>query len=104
MTVKPNSRRNSFALNPTTRAIRNVLALGLAMAASNPVLAGTCDVSDPSNALCNGIFLDTNISFAIDDLTIVVGDDLATMIDPLSGSIGIDLYSANGAISLTSAA
>jgi hypothetical protein len=108
MTVKPKShhglRRNTFTLSPTTRAVRNALALSLAMAASNPVLAGTCDVSDPSNAVCNGIFTGSNISFAIDDLTIVVGDDLATMIEPLSGSIGIDLYSANGSISLASAA
>ena len=93
-----------FALNPTARAIRNAFALGLAVAASGPVLAGTCDVSIPSNATCDGVFAGSNISYSIDDLTLVVGGDLATDIQPLDGVSGIDLYAANGSISLSSAA
>jgi hypothetical protein len=93
-----------FALNPTARAIRNVFALGLAVAASGPVLAGTCDVSNPSNATCDGSFIGSYISYSIDDLTLVVGGDLATDIQPLDGFSGIDLYAANGSISLSSAA
>jgi hypothetical protein len=93
-----------FALNPTARAIRNAFALGLAVAASGPALAGTCDVGNPSNATCDGSFVGSNINYAIDDLTLVVGGDLATDVQPLDGFSGIDLYAANGSISLSSAA
>ena len=108
MTTQPKGnhrrRRGMLKLNPATRAIRHALALGLAMAAAQPVFAGTCDVSIPSSAKCNGDFVDTTIQYGIDDLTLVVGGDLPTSSDPLDGARGIDLYSSYGAINLTSSA
>jgi outer membrane autotransporter protein len=82
------------------RAVRHALALGLAMAASAPVLAGTCDVSDPAAASCDGIFSGINISYAIEDLSLVVGADDATTIDPAAGLAGIELSASYGSIAL----
>jgi len=94
--------RGAFALKPTTRAIRAALALGLVVA--TPAFAGTCDVSDPAAATCDGIFSGVGIDYAIDDLSLVVGGVLATSIDPGAGIVGIDLYAGNGSIELDSAA
>src|SRR5688572_16101648 len=98
------NRSRKFTLNPTTRAIRHVLALGLVMAAAQPAFAGTCDVSNPASAKCDGDFTDTTIAYGIDDLTLVIGGELPTVINPLDGARGIDLYAAAGAINLTTSA
>ena len=88
-----------LALKPATRAIRHAIALGLALAVSSPVFAGTCAFSDPSHAVCNGVFFHT-IGYSIDDLDIVVGDSRTAILPP-DGAPGIDLYAANGSITLT---
>ena len=96
-------RHNHRLTSPTTRPIRNAIALGLALTVSSPVFAGGCDVSDPSNAVCDGFFFHT-ISYAIDNLNLNVGGDFRTNIRPPDGSYGIDLYALNGSLTLTSAA
>jgi len=94
---------HQFTLNPATHAIRNAIALGLALTVSSPVFANGCDVSDPSKAVCDGFFGHT-ISYSIDDLNITVGGDFHTHILPAGGYAGIELYAANGSITLASAA
>jgi hypothetical protein len=84
------------------RAIRSA-ALGLAVATAAPAFAGTCDVSDPANATCDGVYHRRRHRLRIDDLTLVVGGALATTIDPAAGIVGIDLYAGSGSIDVASA-
>src|SRR5436190_12326924 len=94
--------RKAAQQRPNRHGLARALALALAMAASTPVLAGSCDVSDPSAATCDGVFAGGNISYAIDDLSLVVGGELDTTIDPVVGLAGIDLSSNYGNIDLVS--
>jgi outer membrane autotransporter protein len=82
---------------PTTRAIRAALAVSatmLALSGSGTALAGTCAVSGVTEVTCNGVFtnsVDTTVPVIdlVPDLTLVVGDDLATTVDPAAGVTGI---------------
>src|SRR5436190_1728967 len=95
---KSNRARHETKL--LARAVRHALMLGLAMAASTPAFAGSCDVGNPAAASCDGVFTGIGISYAIEDLSLVVGGDLATTIDPASGIAGIELSSMYGDIDL----
>jgi hypothetical protein len=87
----------NFKLAPTTREIRSALAVSAAMLAlsgSGTALAGTCAVTATNEVTCNGVFTDdvTNTVPAInlvEDLTLIVGTDGATTVDPAAGVNGI---------------
>ena len=92
----PSARRN-FKLAPTTHAIRSALAASavvLALAGSNVALAGTCAVTGLNEVTCNGVFIDdvantVPVINLVPDLTLVVGDDGSTTVDPAAGVSGI---------------
>jgi hypothetical protein len=72
---------------PVTRAIRSALAASaamLALAGTGPAMAGECTAPVDGTIHCNGDFADT-INFSVEDLTLVVGDEAASTIAPLSG-------------------
>jgi outer membrane autotransporter protein len=81
---------------PTTRAIRAALAASatlLALSGSSVALAGTCTTGTPQ-IVCNGVFTDdvinsVNPSDVVQDLTLVVGTDGSTTVDPGLGTNGI---------------
>jgi hypothetical protein len=87
----------NFKLTPTTRAVRSALAISatmLALSGSGAAFAGTCAVTGLNEVTCNGVFTDdvTNTVPIIDlvpDLTLVVGTDGTTTVDPGAGSNGI---------------
>ena len=82
---------------PTARAIRSALALSaalLALSGSGAALAGTCAVTSLNEVTCNGVFTDdvTNtvpVINLVEDLTLIVGTDGTTTVDPAAGSNGI---------------
>src|SRR5688572_16733255 len=94
--TKNRSYRN-MKLAPTTRAIRSALALSatmLALSGSGAAMAGTCIVTGLQEVTCNGVFTDdvTNtvpVINVVPDLTLIVGDDGATTVDPAAGTNGI---------------
>ena len=57
--------RKAAQQRPNRHGLARALALALAMAASTPVLAGSCDVSDPSAATCDGVFAGGNTPFLV---------------------------------------
>jgi outer membrane autotransporter protein len=83
-------------LAPTTSAIRSALAISAAMLAlsgSGAVLAGTCVTDAATNTVtCNGVFTDdvsNSIPATVEDLTLIVGTDGTTTVDPADGVNGI---------------
>lgn len=90
---------------PVARAVRAALAGSaamLALAGSGPALAGDCTVPVDNTIRCNGDFTDT-LNFAVEDLTLVVGDETPTSIAPPSGNAGI-LADWSGHIGVSSSA
>src|SRR5688572_18047369 len=89
--------RPNFKLAPTARAIRSALATStvmLALAGSNAALAGTCTVTGLNEVTCNGVFTDdvantVPVIASVPDLTLIVGDDGSTTVNPPAGSNGI---------------
>ncbi|MGN6112351.1 MAG: hypothetical protein ACTHOC_04980 [Luteimonas sp.] len=92
-------------VSPVTRAVRSALAASaamLALAGSGPALAGDCTAPADNTIRCNGDFNDT-LNFAVDDLTLVVGDEAPSSIAPPAGNPGI-LADWAGNIGVSSAA
>ena len=88
-------------VSKTARAIRSALALSaamLALAGSGVAFAGTCTPVAPisgDTVNCDGVFI-TSISFAVDDLTVIVGGvDPATTVTT-AGVDGVHLGGAFG--------
>ncbi|MFT3807601.1 autotransporter outer membrane beta-barrel domain-containing protein [Arenimonas sp.] len=100
-TASNRHRRSGPKQRATTRAIRAALVLSGALLASggNAVWAGTCAVSGVDSIACNGIFdtpaPDAPLVFAIDDLTVVVGELDVTSIFS-DGVDGIQMTGATG--------
>jgi hypothetical protein len=99
------TRKRKLKVAPVTRAVRSALAASAAMLAlvgSGPALAGDCTAPADNTIRCNGDFNDT-LNFAVEDLTLVVGDEAPSSIAPAAGSPGI-LADWAGSIGVSSAA
>jgi hypothetical protein len=92
---------------PTTRAIRSALALSatlVALSGSGVALAGTCTADPATNTVtCNGVFTDDVINSVdpgdvVVDLTLIVGSDGATTVDPTAGVNGITATWGNASV------
>jgi outer membrane autotransporter protein len=95
-------RPKTIKVAPVTRAVRAALAVStaaFALAGSGAAFAGDCTAPVASVVHCNGDFTDT-INFAVEDLTLVVGDEAPSTITPADGSPGI-LADWAGAIGVT---
>ena len=104
-TVVPKAQKRRLKVAPVTRAVRAALAASaavLALAGPAPAIAGDCTVPVDNTIRCNGDFTDT-LNFAVEDLTLVVGDEAPTTIAPPAGSPGI-LADWAGNIGVSSAA
>jgi outer membrane autotransporter protein len=84
-------------LASTTRAIRNALTLSaaaLAFSGSGVAFAQSCEITALHEVTCNGAFTDdvantVPVVASVPDLTLVVGDDDATTVNPGYGTNGI---------------
>jgi hypothetical protein len=84
-------RPKTIKVAPVTRAVRAALAVSaaaFALAGSGVAFAGDCTAPVGNVVHCNGDFTDT-IHFAVEDLTLVVGDESPSTIVPADGSPGI---------------
>src|SRR5690606_2021467 len=84
-------RRGEPRTAPGTRAVRAALAVSavaFACAGSGAAFAGDCTTPVDNVVHCNGDFADT-ISFAVEDLTLVVGDESPSTVAPAPGDAGI---------------
>lgn len=98
-------RRRGPRIAPVTRAVRTALAVSaaaFAFAGSGVAFAGDCTVPVDNVVHCNGDFVDT-INFAVEDLTLVVGDESPSTVMPAPGDAGI-LADWAGDIGVTSLA
>jgi hypothetical protein len=86
-TARTAARQRKLKVAPVTRAVRSVLAASaamLALAGTGPAFAGDCTAPAGSTIHCNGDFVDT-LNFAVEDLTLVVGDEAPSTIAPATG-------------------
>ncbi|MDQ2703055.1 MAG: hypothetical protein M3Y70_09675 [Pseudomonadota bacterium] len=84
-------RSRAPKIAPVTRAVRAALAVSaaaIALAGSGVAFAGDCTAPVDNVVHCNGDFTDT-ISFAVEDLTLVVGDESPSTVMPGPGEFGI---------------
>jgi hypothetical protein len=98
-------RKRKLKVAPVARAVRTALAASaavFALAGSGAAFAGDCTAPADSTIHCNGDFADT-LTFAVEDLTLVVGDEAPTTIAPAAGDAGI-LADWAGTIGVASAA
>ena len=103
--TKGAKRQRGPRIAPVTRAVRTALAVSaaaFAFAGSGVAFAGDCTVPVDNVVHCNGDFVDT-ISFAVEDLTLVVGDESPSTVIPAPGDAGI-LADWAGDIGVTSLA
>lgn len=84
---------------PAVATLPRAIAACLVLALGGRAFAGSCDVSNPSSAVCEGMFAHT-IGYSIDDLDLRIGGDIPTVVAPRAGSVGVDLYAANGSLGL----
>ncbi len=101
----PKAQKRRLKVAPVTRAVRAALAASAAMfalAGPAPAMAGDCTAPVDNTIRCNGDFTDT-LNFAVEDLTLVVGDEAPSTIVPPAGSPGI-LADWAGNIGVSSAA
>jgi hypothetical protein len=99
------TRKRRLKVAPVTRAVRSALAVSaaaFALAGSGAAFAGDCTAPAGNTIRCNGDFADT-LNFAVEDLTLVVGDEAPTTISPAGGNAGI-LADWAGAIGVVSSA
>jgi outer membrane autotransporter protein len=99
------TRKRKPKVSSVARAVRSALAASaaaLVLAGSGPAFAGDCTAPAGNTIRCNGDFNDT-LNFAVEDLTLVVGDEAPTTIAPPAGSAGI-LADWAGNIGVTSSA
>lgn len=92
--TRPRQTRTSSAckLSATTRAIRSALTVStamLALAGSGVAWAGTCSFTSPTTLECDGGFVNT-VSTGIDDLTLILGANLATTVTTV-GEDGVNM-------------
>jgi hypothetical protein len=99
------ARKRILKVAPVTRAVRTALAASaalIALAGVGPAFAGDCTAPADNTVRCNGDFNDT-LNFAVEDLTLVVGDEAPSTIAPAAGHPGI-LADWAGDIGVSSAA
>lgn len=95
-------RPKTIKVAPVTRAVRAALAVSaaaFALAGSGAAFAGDCTTPVDNVIRCNGDFIDT-LNFAVEDLTLVVGDESPSTVVPGPGDVGI-LADWTGSIGVT---
>jgi len=98
-------RQRGPRVAPVARAVRAALAVSavaFAFTGSGAALAGDCTTPVDNVVRCNGDFTDT-INFAVEDLTLVVGDASPSTVVPAAGDAGI-LADWSGDIGVTNLA